>query len=515
MTTLREAFGQDIGRTVEAIRAEFLGVRIHGSELSRIACSDHERRAQMEARLHLYRDRFKKEVERIIETLYTHAEVKEERLRFVDLVGFLNVPKRITDEVASLYDVPAKRRFADEATTEAFSKVEREVQLHSVMKEAHRLCFWLNEVLLWHVVRNGKRSLRIITPNDFAVIANPKDRLDLVAVLIDTKPAWVPSYIPDGRRMTHFELWDSEVVVRLDADGLPVGNAVAHGQGRIPGVLMHSRLPVESLLNSDVGNDIYAAARAVMFLNLMVVVVSQASGEKLPLLKGNLAAMTADQPKMAGRPIALPPGVDAEMLDAVTDPEHFLKSCKHVVASVAQSYGMSYEQFTFAETADTASGKAYSVRREKLNELREEQRQRAMVHEGEVADLLGFAGEQLRPDFHEQALPTDPIEEMDLLDRRMNRGLDNPIDWYQRKNPDASYDESKAFVVKNMAVVMWFFALLRGANISTSDTPESPGKTPEENGADGAAARGGEAKPPTAKPKADMSWVAEELKRVA
>lgn len=496
MTTLREAFGPDINRTIEAIRAEYLGVRMHGTEISNSLTSHHERRRVMEARLHLYRDRFREEVMSLIDTLYTHEEVKKERRRFVDLVGFLNVPKRLTDEVASLYDVPTKRLFLDDATTERFAKVEREVQLHSVMKEAHRLCFWMNEVYLWQVVVNGKRSLRIITPNAFDVIPNPKDRLDLVAALIDTKPAWVPSFIPDERRMAHYELWDSEIVVRLDADGLVVGTPKTHGLGSIPGVLMHSRLPVDSLLNSDTGNDIYAAARTVLFLNLLVVVVSQSSGEKLPLLKGNLAAMAADQPKMAGRAIHLPPGVEAEMLDAITSPEHFLTVCRHVVASVAQAYGMSYEQFTFAETADTTSGKAYSVRREKLNELREEQRQRAIVHEGQVADLLGFDGSSIRPDFHEQALPTDPLEEMELLDKRMNRGLDNPVAWYMRKNPDASAAEAKAHVVGNMAVVIWFFALLRGANISPSATPQDPGKTPEENGADGQAARGDAPAPP-------------------
>jgi hypothetical protein len=509
MTTLREAFGPDVHRFVDAIRIEYLGKRvIEGNKTADLLTSDQERRALMEARLHLYRDRFRKEIENIIDQLYTHNTVKEERRRFVDLVGFLNVPKRITDEVASLYDVPTKRSFRDDKLTTAFAKVEREVQLHSVMKEAHRLCFWLNEVLLWHVRREGKRSLRIITPNNFSVIPHPKDRLEVLAVLIDAAPAWVPNFVPDRRRLVHHELWDSELVVRLDADGMVV-NIETHGLGRIPGVLMHSRLPVEALLNADVGGDIYAAARTVLFLNLLVVVVSQSSGEKLPLLKGNLAAMAANQPKAAGMPINLPPGVEAEMLDAITSPEHFLTVCRHVVASVAQSYGMSYEQFTFQETADTASGKAWSVRREKLNELREEGRQRAQVHEGEVADLLGFPGEDMRPDFHEQAVPTDPLEEMELFEKRMNRGLDDPIQYLMRKNVDWTYDEAKAHLEKSVSVSMWFFALLRSANLSMNATPANPGQPPQENGA-----QGGASSSPPAKKK-DMSWVREEVRRVA
>src|SRR5574338_279478 len=250
MTTLREAFGGDATRVIEAIRAEYLGVRSTSTEVDRWETTNDKRRVEMKARLQLYRDNFRAEITALIEQLYTHKDVKEERLRFIDLVGFLNVPKRITDEVASLYDVPAKRLFEDEAMTTRFAAVEREVQLHSVMKEAHRLCFWLNEGLLWQVDRNQKRSLRIVTPDSFTAIPSRHDALDWVATIIDTPPAWVPSYVPDRRRLTHYELWDSEMVVRLDADGLIVGTPQAHGLGRMPGVLMHSRLPTSTLMNS-------------------------------------------------------------------------------------------------------------------------------------------------------------------------------------------------------------------------------------------------------------------------
>lgn len=517
MTTIREAFGPDIARAVDAIRAQYLGVRIRGGgdvprEIQHTECDEGVRRKLMRARLKLYRDDYRAEVESIIRQLYTHDDVITERMRFIDLVGFCNVPKRITDEVASLYDVPAKRRFADPAIAKRFAAAEREVQLHSVMKEAARLTFWMNEVLLWQVKVNEKRSLRVVTPDAFTAIASPTDRLDHVATLIDTQPSWVPSYVVDGRRMTHYELWDSEVVIKLDADGL-INKIEAHGLGRMPGVLLHSRLPTESLMNATLGNDIYAAARTILFLNLLIVFVSQASGEKLPLLKGNLAAMTADQPKSAGKAIALPPGVDAEMLDAITSPDHFITVCRHAIASVAQSYGMSYEQFTFSETADTASGKAYSVRREKLNELREEQRQRALVHEAEVADLLGFPGDKLRPDFHEQAIPTDPLEEMELFEKRMNRGLDDPIQYVTRKNTDLSDDEAEDQLKKNMSRVMWYIALLRAANLSPDATAENPGKTPEQNGADGGAKS--QATKPEAEKKRDLSWVKEEVRRAA
>lgn len=537
MTTLREAFTalgvQDdptYGLYVEAIRAEHLGVSISNGTASLAPTVHRERREKAAARLALYRDDFAAEVQAMIDRIYTHPDVKKDRSRVAEMIGFLNVPKRITDEVASLYDIPAKRRFADLPQPEhvagqppperkpnpkaaAFQEVEREIDLHSVMKEAHRLTFWLNNVLLWHCQpEGGKRQLRIITPDRFAVIPNPRDVLDLVAVIVDVAPAWVPSgLVPDRSILPHYEIWDSEIKIVLDGNGRMLGKPEPHGQGRIPGVLMSSRLPVDRLLEDRAGEDILAAARAVLMLNLCTLSLSLDASEQQVILKGNLAEMAADQAKTAGRPMHLPPGVDASMLNMVTNPEHLLVVVRAVIASVAQSYGMSYEQFTFQETADTASGKAYTVRRQKLTEMRIAQRQRAIVHERDVMDLLGFADAQA-PDFHEQEVPTDPLEEMDLLDRRCARGLDNPIAYIQRKDTDLSVEDATKRFLANLQVSGWLFTLLRQQNLSLTADASDPGKTPQENGAEGPKTKG--EKPDDEKPKdddGDLSWVEEML----
>ena len=521
MTTLREAFvaaglqdDPSYSLIVEAIRSQYLGINAgpsagvtsapvpSGSTAVTPTCHS-ERRAKAAARLALYRDDFAAEVESMIETIYSHPDVKADRRRVAKMIGFLNAPKRITDEVASLYNIPAKRRFpempkptpAADATeqppappnpqAEKFQAVEREIDLHSVMKEAHRLTFWLNETLLWNYEPpGGRKQLRIITPDRFDVVPHPLDALDLVAVVLDVTPAWYPtSLLSDRTLLPHWEIWDSEVKIVIDGAGRKI-SAEPHGHRRIPGVLMHSRLPVDRLLEDRAGEDILAAARAVLMLNLCTLSLSRDASENQVILKGNLAEMAADQPKTAGRPLALPPGVDASMLNMVTNPEHLLVVIRAVIASVAQSYGMSYEQFTFQETADTASGKAYSVRRAKLTEMRVEQRQRAIVHERDVMDLLGF-GDALAPDFHEQEAPADAVEEMDLLDKRCARGLDNPIAWMQRKDTDLSPEQAMARWLANLNVNGMLFTLLRQKNLSLTADASAPGQSPEANGAQG------------------------------
>lgn len=496
MTTLRQAFAglglQDhYGLIVEAIRAEYLSgaapSSVGGSAPAMVVRQGKhaDRRKRAASRLALYRDDNAAAMAALLARVYTVNEVRQERERLVEMVGFQNVPKRITDEVASLYSLPAKRRFADDARAQAFASVERQVDLHSVMKEASRLCFLLNNVLLWSYRRDDKPSLRIITPDAFDVIPNPKDALDLVAVLVDCAPAWVPSTMTNWALLPHFELWDSEVKIRLNAHGQLI-DAEPHGMGRIPGVLFSSRMPTERLLDDRPGEDIFAAARSVLFLNLLLISLSHSSSERQPYFRGAIAQMAANQPQHAGIPLALPPGVDVGTLDLVTDPDHLLKVARHVVASVAQSYGMSYEQFVFSETADTASGKAWTVRRAKLIEMRVEQRGRAVVHERGVMDLLGF-GDALAPDFAEQEAPTDPLEELDVFDRRCNRGLDNPIAYLMRKDTDLTTDQATDRFVGNISVTAWLFSLLRVLNLNLGATAAQPGQSPEQNGASGAA----------------------------
>lgn len=495
MTTLREAFSgmglqPDYDVIVEAVRVRYLGSMVGAATASpatiALQTRHHDRRTKAAERIALYRDDTAEQIEKLLAAVYESDEVRRMRARLAKLIGFANVPKRITDEVASLYTVPAKRRFTDETRAEAFAAVEAEVDLHSVMKEASRLTFLCNNVLLWQMQIGGRRSLRIVTPNQFDVIPNPRDALDMVAVLIDMAPAWVPSMVTNPALLPHYELWDSEVKITLNAMGQRVGPVEPHGLGRIPGVLMSSRLPVDRLLDERPGEDIMAAARAALLLNLCLVSLSHTSSERQPYLQGPTAQMAAEQPQHPGVPLVLPPGVTAGTIDLVTDPEPLLKVARHVVSSVAQSYGMSYEQFVFSETADTASGKAYTVRRQKLTELRIEQRGRALVHERAVMELLGF-GDALAPDFAEQEAPTDPIEELDVFDRRCNRGLDNPVAYLQRKDPDLTAEQATDRFLDNVAVTAWLFSLLRAFNLSLSATADQPGQSPAQNGADGAA----------------------------
>lgn len=264
--------------------------------------------------------------------------------------------------------------------------------------------------------------------------------------------------------------------------GGTVAAPTEHSLGRIPGALMHRREPTVAILDPTYGSDIESTHLSVSLLDVMIMRLSKAQGENQPVLQGNLAHMATGQVLNAEKPLLLPPEVVASMLQLKTDPEHYLRVKRDKITSVAQTYGMSYEQFTFQETADTASGKAYQVRREKLTEIRQESRRRAVLHEAQRIELMGFSSENVRIDYQEQAIPQDATEEVSLLREKMKLGLDSPVAYVMRKDSDLDRTAATQLIQKNLVDYQLLIAWVRALNAPSDADAEDPGQSPQENG---------------------------------
>jgi hypothetical protein len=419
------------------------------------------RRETIARRLRLYRDQASVDVERIIGDIYETPEYIKTLKKYVAVALEQNVTRRIVNEVASLYDRPAVRTVPD--NPDQFRAEEKRLRLHFIHQEAHRLTNLCNEVLIWrHDGADEKKALRIVTPDMF-----------------------------DRSRLPHYELWDDTYRYLINAhgslvdpDGTMATKPLEHGQGRIPGVLFHRREPTTTILDGSAGSDIESCHLGVALLNVMIMRLSKSQGERQPILRGNLAQMASKQVMNGESPLALPPDVIAEMLESKTDPDHYLMVKKDKIGSLAQTWGMSYEQFVFQETADSSSAKAYSARRERLTEIRFEQRGRAVSHEGDIIELIGFSSENVHIDFQEQGIPLDAMEEVDLLDKKMRKGLDSPITFLMRKDPDLDRTGALKLMKDNLRDFAIQVELVRALNAPADADAENPGKSPQENGAD-------------------------------
>jgi hypothetical protein len=486
MTALIDLYAQFLGNQVDLVKwvAKTLGLgnaaTMHPNRL---------RREAMAQRVRLYRDDGKQDIERMINIVFVNATVQEERRILIDFASEQNVTARIADEVASLYDRPALRRFPTPAQTAEFRDAANEVDLDEVMDEAHHLAFVCNEVLLWSVqVEKGERpELHIITPDAFDVIPHPNSRLRPAAFLVDACPM-VKVDGADRRSVKQYELWDDTYVYDLNIDGemvavVGVENPRKHGLGRIPGFLHHRRKSVTELLDSKSGFDIVSAHLGVALLRVMVVRLAKSQGERQPILQGNLANMAAGQSMNGEKPLLLPPDVVAMMLDSKTTPDHYLSALRDKIAAVAQRYGMSYEQFTNTDTATVASGVAFQVRRQKLTELRNKQRLPARRNERGTADLMGFNGAELTVDHQEQGVPADAAAEIAQLRDETKLGLSSPIKHLMRKDPDLSREDAIEEIRENLRDYGLVVEMYRALNVPEGADASQPGQTAQQNGA--------------------------------
>lgn len=446
----------------------------------------YRRRREVGNRLKWWRDQGASLVEDLVDIVFDDPTVRQQRKRFARMATAHNATKRLTDEVSNLYEEPPRRYFRGRGDVEQAYQLEVDrVQLDELMQEAQPIAFLCSSVLFWGVTSpaTDEFSLRLITLDQCDPIPHPADPLHLAGVIIDTGPT---TALTGARRdaMPHFELWDEEFVVELNASFMPLGPRRPHGVGRIPGFLAHARKPTEKLVEWERGGDIAAAHECVALLNLLALRLAKSQGENQPVLKGDLARMATRQPADGERPLALPPGVEVEMLQTKTDPEHYLRLLRHFVGGVAQTYGMSYEQFTFTETSDTTSGRAYKVRRQKLSEIRSQQRRRWSRHEREVVVLLGYDPTGYHVDYHDPALPQDPMEELEFEEKRWRLGQSNPVEFMRRSDPDLeSDDEAQAKLLANVQITSALWSLLRTQNAPADADAVDSGRSPQQNGA--------------------------------
>lgn len=485
MTALIDLYKTNHEGIVRWICKEY-GINVDGGATASNA--HRKRREDAARRLRLYRDQASVDVEIVIDQLYETEEYRRTLKKYVLVALEQNITRRIVDELASLYDRPALRIL--KKRQEEFRAEEKRIHLHEIAQESHRLVTLCNEVLLWMFIgADGLPKIRIVTPDTFDAIPNPNDSLVEAGFLLDMKPRTVLEG-EQKNTLPHYEVWDDTYRYLInargnlvDANGVMVSVPETHQKGRIPGVLLHRREPTIAILDGSHGSDIESAHLGVAMLNVMIMRLSKSQGERQPVLQGNLAAMATGQVMNGERPLLLPPEVVASMLETKTDPTHYLVVKKDKISNVAQTYGMSYEQFSISEGEQNASGgKGYQMRREKLTEIRLESRRRAVQNEALIVKLMGFDPEGMRVDFTEQAIPQDAVEELQLLALKLPLGLDSPIKYLRRKDPDLDDEQALDLMKENMSEWATMIVMVRALNMPADATGTNPGADPSING---------------------------------
>jgi hypothetical protein len=233
---------------------------------------------------------------------------------------------------------------------------------------------------------------------------------------------------------------------------------IEHGLGRIPGVLFHRREPTTAILDGNHGSDIDSCHFGVGLLNVMIMRLAKAQGERQPVLTG--PARDASRPAGDERraPLALPPEVTASMLDM----------------------------------QDRSGPLPVAMKKDKIARRRRHLRHvlRA-VHEhrdGTAASSTSSAARSSRRSAASAAgARSSTSEEIKLLDAKMHDGLDSPVAYLMRKDPDLSRGEALAKLKQNIDDWALVIAAVRALNIPGAGGVANPGQSPQVNGANNGA----------------------------
>lgn len=485
MTALLELYGATSHSALVQWVVKKYGLGAGAGAMNEAQC----RRDEIARRVRRYKDDAAADFEAVIRSIYENQAYQNKLVKLIAVASEQNVTRRIVDEVASLYDKPAVRRL--KKRDDEFHVEEKRLKLNELMQQTQRFLWLCNEVLLWAFKGiDGKQKLRVLTPDLFDAIEDPRDRLTMAGVVISMPPITMLDGIA-AKRLPCYELWDDTYRYLINASGelvdetgTRVDEPQAHRIGRIPGVLLHRREPDDRLLDERFGRDIGIAHDGVVLLEIMIMRLSKAQGERQPVLKGNLANVAKNQPMNGEDPVVLPPEVEIEMLDSQTDPDHYILAKKDKLTGIGTTYGLSYEDMVRTPATDS-SGKALQARRLKLTELRGEQVRRARVNEEEVVTLVGFDPDGMSIDHQEQAIPQDATEELALLDLKMRLGADSVIAYLMRKDPDLDEAAAGELRAKNLKDWATLIMLVRALNIPAGASAANPGNDPQINAVSG------------------------------
>jgi hypothetical protein len=177
-------------------------------------------------------------------------------------------PKRINDEIASLYDKPALRRSSTRPRTRRSTPRSSASTCTRSCRRLQRITTLCNEILLWQYrASTGRTSCGSSRPTSSTRSRTRKDVFVKAGFVIDIAPVTIDDR-RTAKRLPHYEVWDDTFRYLINANGQLVERHAAscqhtdrpdeHGLGRIPGVLFHraSRRP---RLDARHGSDIESA----------------------------------------------------------------------------------------------------------------------------------------------------------------------------------------------------------------------------------------------------------------
>ncbi len=426
----------------------------------------------------------------VIDDVFLDPTVRDLRKKWVQHARFNNPIKRIVNEISTVYAEPAKRSI--KGSSEVYASLLERLQFDIVMQQVNRL-FNLHRVLLVapriRLLEEDTREpvVDIATPATFRVVLHPNDNTRSIGYLVRLDLRGLRNL---EQRRAAWVLWTNHEWVHCDENMIPIESThKEHGIGVNPWSPV-MRSPVRAgFWPGEEGEDLVAGHIAIWMANVLLMKETK-SATKQTIVSGDGSLAARGQAADSEVPNEITDGQAVSTVDMSMDLSLFTGTSDHVLERLANDYGMSLAQL---KHQGVQSADARESMRIPLRELRREQhpifrlfergfvQRLAAVCKRDADSSMQFVAEDFRLDFGEAQTPMTPAEEITQFEKERAAGLDNTVEFYMRRNPDADEDMARTAILKNIEVETWRVGEMRELQAMSGAMGAKQNGTPDPN----------------------------------
>lgn len=426
-----------------------------------------ERKQAAYERVRIYSDEFKSVIDDALRIMFSKDSYNTMR-SYIDVSQ--NLAKRIVNEISSVYDSDAVRKaMVGEESVERYQELVDSMQLNLRMDKANHFANLLNDVVLKVTPRGETIGVDILTPSMTTVFQSSDDpnRVDALVYSVPVTDAlgneslhwvvWTPS-----RHAVYTDALERLIILGNEDNVNPYASLNLSQDKFYPFVFVHRQQPEDSFFDQHSGSDMIEATKQVAirntFINMMFVLNFKQIWVNTDSV--NIPNNQVKDPflilQLSGQ------SASAGIFDYAVDIPGLSEANSQLVFQIANNYGISSENFKL--TADTSSGFARKVANSALTRNREKQIKLWRQYEHDMFEAIRAVNnthftEQIPDaaefsiDFAEQEFEDDPVQMVDLWQKKIEAGVASILDWLRYENPDlkgAPDDEVEKVLSKNL-----------------------------------------------------------------
>lgn len=456
MATPRSAIFREVQEGFEYSSQEILEALTSKNEVSRKINALH--------RKHILNDRLRYVLDSALRSMFVDVSYREIQ-KYLD--PSCNLYRRVHKELSLVYQKEPSRILDNEKAQQRYNEIIQETHLDLFLSRANFMLNGLNDLIIYPIMMHNAFSVGMLTPDQVTVICNESDPTMVEALIIEdttlnddgTKNSVYTFWSPTRHFIFRADSNDANSFVKISAnegDVNPYAEINVKTNNFFPFVFCHSTYRDNCFWDVDTNASLYEGTLLIglqnTFKNFMIPQQFKQLAVKM-LTKGDGAWVN----NQISNPLHIfQTNGDMQVLDWQSAIDKLDVVIGNKVAQIANDYGISAEQIKLQISAQ--SGFSRLVAKERIYELRDEQLKFWRIYEKELFEAFKYANNlylltdwttgqtskvdpidestNIKIDFAEPKPISDPKEDLEAQQLKIDMGIISPVDLIMQENPD-------------------------------------------------------------------------------